>query len=371
MTTARAMRATRQRAAVSGLLDRLADFRSAQEIHEELRRVGEGIGLTTVYRTLQALADAGEVDVLRTGSGESVYRRCATDDHHHHLVCRQCGKAVEIAGPAVETWAQRVADEHGYTDLSHTVEIFGLCRECGRFQGPSQNESSGARPRANVRGRGGEHWRGPRCACAASTAARRRSWPRWPPCSTTCSTPCAAASTSSARSPGPLSTTAGATPPWSRPCGRVRSSRTRGASRAGRRSSPTADLAELKLDGDVAGFHRALLRLRDHYASRHANPRETFTVGVAQRTNGTAAGVAVVGAPQPAVDDTTVRQLGRIAYGLSGLVDARMQAAQQKVHLVAQELDAARLAALPLVGRAGAGLSYSANRTRTSRYSSS
>jgi hypothetical protein len=110
-----------------------------------------------------------------------------------------------------------------------------------------------------------------------------------------------------------------------------------------------ADLAELKLDGDVAGFHRALLRLRDHYASRHANPRETFTVGVAQRTNGTAAGVAVVGAPQPAVDDTTVRQLGRIAYGLSGLVDARMQAAQQKVHLVAQELDAARLTALPLV----------------------
>ncbi len=144
VTTARAMRATRQRAAVSGLLDRLADFRSAQEIHEELRRVGEGIGLTTVYRTLQALADAGEVDVLRTGSGESVYRRCATDDHHHHLVCRQCGKAVEIAGPAVETWAQRVADEHGYTDLSHTVEIFGLCRECGRFRGPSQNESSGA-----------------------------------------------------------------------------------------------------------------------------------------------------------------------------------------------------------------------------------
>ena len=143
MTTARAMRATRQRAAVSGLLDRSADFRSAQEIHEELRRVGEGIGLTTVYRTLQALADAGEVDVLRTGSGESVYRRCATDDHHHHLVCRQCGKAVEIAGPAVETWAQRVAAEHGYTDLSHTVEIFGLCRDCGAIK-TSQNESSNA-----------------------------------------------------------------------------------------------------------------------------------------------------------------------------------------------------------------------------------
>ena len=109
------------------------------------------------------------------------------------------------------------------------------------------------------------------------------------------------------------------------------------------------DLPELKLDGDVAGFHRAVLRLRDHYASRHANPRETYTVGVAQKNDGTAAGVAVIGAPQPGVDDTTVRQLGRVAYGLSGLVDARMQAAQQRVHLVAQGLDARRLAALPLM----------------------
>ncbi len=110
-----------------------------------------------------------------------------------------------------------------------------------------------------------------------------------------------------------------------------------------------ADLHELGLDGDVVGFHRAVLRLRDHYASRHANPRETFTVGVAQRDDGTAAGVAVVGAPQPPVDGTTVHQLGRIAYGLAGLVDARMQAAQQRVHLAARGLDADRLRALPLV----------------------
>lgn len=109
------------------------------------------------------------------------------------------------------------------------------------------------------------------------------------------------------------------------------------------------DLAELKLDGDVTGFHRAVLRLRDYYASRHVNPRETYTVGVAQEDDGSAAGVAVVGAQQARVDDTTVRQLGRVAYGLSGLVDARMHAAQQRVRLVAQGLDAARLARLPRV----------------------
>jgi len=130
VTTARAMRATRQRAAVSGLLDRSADFRSAQEIHEELRRRGEGIGLTTVYRTLQTMADGGEVDVLRSAGGEAVYRRCESDEHHHHLVCRRCGAAEEIDAPMVESWASEVAEKHGFTEISHTVEIFGVCRSC-------------------------------------------------------------------------------------------------------------------------------------------------------------------------------------------------------------------------------------------------
>ncbi|WP_344417258.1 Fur family transcriptional regulator [Pseudonocardia ailaonensis] len=124
------VRATRQRAAVSALLDRLDDFRSAQEIHEELRRGGEGIGLTTVYRTLQTLADGGEVDVLRSAAGEAVYRRCASEDHHHHLVCRRCGAAEEIDAPDVERWTQEVAERHGFSEISHTVEIFGVCRAC-------------------------------------------------------------------------------------------------------------------------------------------------------------------------------------------------------------------------------------------------
>ena len=123
------LRSIRQRTAVTRLLDDTDDFRSAQEIHEVLRRNGEGIGLTTVYRTLQTLADAGEVDVLRTGSGEAVYRRCSAH-HHHHLVCRHCGRTVEIEGPTVEVWAERVAAEHGFTDVSHTVEIFGRCATC-------------------------------------------------------------------------------------------------------------------------------------------------------------------------------------------------------------------------------------------------
>jgi Fur family transcriptional regulator, ferric uptake regulator len=129
MTSTEIRRPTRQRRAVSAALESVDDFRSAQEIHDLLRRRGDNVGLTTVYRTLQALADAGEIDVLRSADGESLYRRCSTG-HHHHLVCRSCGRTVEVEGPTVERWAERVASEHGYVEVSHTLEVFGTCGSC-------------------------------------------------------------------------------------------------------------------------------------------------------------------------------------------------------------------------------------------------
>jgi len=128
-TTTSPLRATRQRAAVSVALEAVDDFRSAQDLHAMLRQSGEAIGLTTVYRTLAAMTDAGEVDVLRTDDGEAVYRRCSSG-HHHHLVCRTCGRAVEVDGPAVERWASRVAAENGFVEVTHTLEVFGICSEC-------------------------------------------------------------------------------------------------------------------------------------------------------------------------------------------------------------------------------------------------
>ncbi len=124
------MRPTRQRTAVAEALARADGFASAQTLHEQLRRGGASVGLTTVYRHLQALADTGEVDVLRTDDGEAVYRACRAADHHHHLVCRSCGATVEVTGPAVESWATEVAAEHGFTEVSHTVEVFGTCSSC-------------------------------------------------------------------------------------------------------------------------------------------------------------------------------------------------------------------------------------------------
>jgi Fur family ferric uptake transcriptional regulator len=129
VTTTAPRRPTRQQAAVIDRLGQSEDFTSAQELHARMREAGDKVGLATVYRTLTSLAAAGEVDMIRTDEGEAVYRMCSTG-HHHHLVCRDCGRTVEIEGPAVEKWADRVAAEHGFTDVSHTLEVFGTCAGC-------------------------------------------------------------------------------------------------------------------------------------------------------------------------------------------------------------------------------------------------
>jgi Fur family ferric uptake transcriptional regulator len=125
-------RPTRQAEAVLKAVGDKHGFRSAQDIHAALRSSGKDVGLTTVYRHLQALTGDGLVDALQAERGETVYRRCETADHHHHIVCRDCGTTAEVESPEVERWADRVARGAGYSDVTHTVEVFGLCASCTR-----------------------------------------------------------------------------------------------------------------------------------------------------------------------------------------------------------------------------------------------
>lgn len=125
-------RNTRQRRAVEAALRQSEDFVSAQDLHLRLTTAGDRVGLATVYRTLALLAETGGVDVLRTEDGEARYRLCASEDHHHHLVCRECGRTVEVELLSVERAAEEAAGAHGFTEPSHTLEIFGTCDRCAR-----------------------------------------------------------------------------------------------------------------------------------------------------------------------------------------------------------------------------------------------
>lgn len=124
-------RTTRQREAIARALGDSDRFRTAQDLHNDLRRAGERVGLTTVYRELQKLAEAGEIDALTNPSGETIYRRCSSGHHHHHLVCRSCGRSEEVGSTAVEEWARDAARSHGFSSVVHVAELYGLCASCG------------------------------------------------------------------------------------------------------------------------------------------------------------------------------------------------------------------------------------------------
>jgi len=126
----RGSRSTRQKRAVAALLAETGEFSSAQDLHARLKESGEKVGLATIYSQLRTLADAGEIDSVRGDSGETLFRRCDLVSHHHHLVCRRCGHAVELDAPEVETWARRVGGRYGFRHLDHVLEITGICDRC-------------------------------------------------------------------------------------------------------------------------------------------------------------------------------------------------------------------------------------------------
>jgi Fur family ferric uptake transcriptional regulator len=127
-------RNTWQKDAVRHALGEAIGFVSAQQLHLVLRNHGSTIGLATVYRALADLAETSEADSLQSKDGELLYRACGTS-HHHHLICRKCGKTVEIEATKVESWADEVAKTHGFTHPSHIVDIFGDCGNCSGKSG--------------------------------------------------------------------------------------------------------------------------------------------------------------------------------------------------------------------------------------------
>ena len=123
-------RSTWQKTAVKEALNASTGFVSAQELYQALVLQGQKIGLTTVYRALTDLVQVGEADSLASAEGETKYRNCTTD-HHHHLICRKCGRAFEFELAGFEAAADQLARSHGFKDVSHSIELFGICGDCG------------------------------------------------------------------------------------------------------------------------------------------------------------------------------------------------------------------------------------------------
>lgn len=124
------VRRTRQRGAILGALADCADFVSARELHALLGSSGETIGLTTVYRALRDLERAELVDVVRDEPRGRYYRQRLASEHRHYLICRCCGLSRPVDAGVVERWVEGIAEDSGFTDLEHSLELSGICAGC-------------------------------------------------------------------------------------------------------------------------------------------------------------------------------------------------------------------------------------------------
>jgi Fur family transcriptional regulator, ferric uptake regulator len=120
---------TAQRRVILDAMASSGKFRTAQQVYSDLRSEGIRVGLTTVYRHLQQLAEDGDVHALQLADRQTAYRLCSREAHHH-LVCRECGQAVEIRGADLDEWVASEARMRGFSRVSHAVEMFGLCPAC-------------------------------------------------------------------------------------------------------------------------------------------------------------------------------------------------------------------------------------------------
>lgn len=122
------LRVTRQRMAVLELLRERSEALSAQEVYLEFRSGGESIGLSTVYRALMSLEEAGLLDTLQR-EGEQAFRYCSPK-HHHHLICTECNEVRELEAALVEEWVEKVSQTHAFDVTGHRADIYGRCSRC-------------------------------------------------------------------------------------------------------------------------------------------------------------------------------------------------------------------------------------------------
>jgi Fur family transcriptional regulator, ferric uptake regulator len=119
------------RSAVVGLLGRQDCCLSAQEVHERLHDAGAHVGIASVYRALEGLDGLGLVQRIDLGDGIARFEPAhAGGEHHHHLVCDDCGKVEPFEDPTLEAAIERVADGRGYAVAAHDVVLRGACEDC-------------------------------------------------------------------------------------------------------------------------------------------------------------------------------------------------------------------------------------------------
>lgn len=133
----------------SAVLDILAQqdcCLSAQQIHDELRAAGHGIGIASVYRALDALTRTKLVRRVELGAASYFEPALPSGEHHHHAVCDRCGKVTAFEDAKLEAAIDRLAGRLDYAAGGHELVIHGACPACRRDRSPSASRPSRVAP---------------------------------------------------------------------------------------------------------------------------------------------------------------------------------------------------------------------------------
>lgn len=121
---------TRPRRVILEWFYRAGEYTTPQKLHQSLVGTKQGIGLTSVYRNLEILAEVGLVRQVCFHDGCQRYEPVFADDHHHHLICSDCGAVVKFGGCELDELERRLESETGYKINRHMLQVFGVCERC-------------------------------------------------------------------------------------------------------------------------------------------------------------------------------------------------------------------------------------------------
>ena len=126
-------RVTGARRKVAELIDRRSGHFTAADLVADARARQLRVGRASIFRALDLFTELNVLERVDLPTGEHAYVACEPA-HHHHLICRRCGRVADVDDARIEAVADEMARRTGYQIDSHRLELYGLCPDCASEQ---------------------------------------------------------------------------------------------------------------------------------------------------------------------------------------------------------------------------------------------
>ncbi len=145
------LRRTSQRELILEIFLSTEEHLTSEDLYVLVQKQDDTIGLTTVYRTLKLLTEAGLAREVRFGDNKTYYEHHYDHDHHDHMICTECGKVIEFFSAEIEALQDEMAGKFGFNPTHHSLRMWGVCEDCQKAESEASFTAPGAQPKVRVR----------------------------------------------------------------------------------------------------------------------------------------------------------------------------------------------------------------------------